>query len=342
MQKRTIVCSALFLVFLSFFYCQKVSNPLESDYSDSTDLHSLTKKGGGQGKTERPVIESFSINGEPIIENNEVMSEVLPFNVPGVGGNPQIAFRVSHPNDPIRLVRIYLFYDANIDYDNNRSSEFNGSMWEMTYTGDDVIQEPEDPIEWNGKITPVSNDPVYGEFGAYELTDQLATYYENDLTIPQSNKDHFGIKFEVQCVEVSSYKKVESFIWLDISKQPSQTFHVQEITPHGTIPGNRKNTIRPVYHVKVENDAGGTVDNAMVYAQFDGIYESDFIFRSRDWVDGTGIAVITGPTLKANLHGGLTITVKSVNKFGWTYNPSANNPIWGTWPIVEPTIEIQL
>ncbi|OVE80092.1 hypothetical protein BVY01_00950 [bacterium I07] len=335
MRKKTVVVT-LILVGLFSLFCQNASNPLESEISDSTNSYSLAKPGGGKGKPAGPTIEKLSFNGISLIENNEIMNQDSEFDVPITGPNPQIIFLASDGGKQIRFASIRLYYDANVDYDEWWNCEFNGYMWTEEYSDQNKTFIDED-FEWDGIITPVSNDPVYGsDYGhsPYELKNQLASYDGNE----QPENDHFGIVVEVSS---SEYLKLETFIWLNVSAQPEQTFHVQNIEYAGVTQGNRKNTIRPVYHVTIVDEEGGNlVNNATVYASFEGLNSSYYIYSSREWENG--LAVIKGPTIKSNVHGELTMTVKSVNKYGWTYNPVNNNDEWGIWPFFEPNLTEQL
>ena len=132
-------------------------------------------------------------------------------------------------------------------------------------------------------------------------------------------------------------------MWLT-ADTPENTFHVEDIEFIEFIPAGR-GAIQPTFRVKVLKDEDLMPDNWIrrkVWVSYSGI--SDGVRSSDSKIEVTdGWSIINGPAIKVTkkTSGYLTLTVKSVNQFGWTYNPSQN--AIGSWNDgVEPSITISI
>lgn len=289
-----------------------------------------------------PMIETFSIGTTEVITSNVVVAHDIVVDL--TEGKIPISFSVSNAI-PINLIRIRIYYDANMDGLENWNMEFNGRIYNEDFRESGLTEITEN-YDWNGNIEPIYNDPVYGsDFGGgdYLLKDQLATIYTDGISLDIKNEglDKFGIRFEVWSGERGEFWTLKnSTLWIK-APTPSNTCHIKNITFVGTVPDGR-NKVRPVYHITVLDDGGSWVDNATVYASFSGLGIEGSIYRSREYL-AKGVAILKGPALKLTKSsaGDLTLSVKSINKFEWTYNPFENeNANWINGE--EPSITVSL
>ena len=346
MKKFVLIILALFI----FTSCQETIT--ESPTSGSVSV--LSKKPVKPPNEEIvPFIEQFSLGGVEIINDNIVRESDFDIDITDAEAFPQIKFRVTN-SIPFLNIRIRIFYDANCDSYESWNMEFNGYISNSETIGieglfDEELQLYVADVEmpWDGSIEPLYNDPVYGsdyiEDDYYVIKDQLASIYSTVFD-GKRPKDRFGIQFEVYSGERGEYStRLTSFMWLK-ANSPINTFHVEDIEFIEFIPAGRGN-IQPTFRIKVLPDETTMPTNGVrrkVWVRYSGILygvgSSDSkIEVTDDW------SIINGPAIKVTkkTSGYLTLTVKSVNQFGWTYNPSEN--VIGSWNNgVEPSITISI
>lgn len=346
MKKSILLVLSLFII----FSC----NDTITESPTEQAVENLNKKPQNPPNTEiEAVINNFSLGGIDVIEDNVVVSDDFDIDITDAATLPRIKFRVTN-SIPFQNIRIRIFYDANADNYELWNKEFNGYIYNNENIGSEDLYDEELKLYvkdvdflWNGSIEPLDNDPVYGSdfvgIDSYVISDQLATIYTNSGD--KGTSDRFGIKFEVHSGERGeNLTRVTSFMWLT-ANAPLKTFHVEDIKFDGFIPAT-KGKIRPTYRVKVVPEPGSDdpLVRRRVWVDYSGIYE--FNRSSGRETTSDGWTIINGPALKITnkTSGELTLTVKSVNQFGWTYNPS-NNTLgsWngGVYP-VEPSITISI